>query len=436
VLLGSLGFFLITLDILIVNVALPSIDRELGGGTAAQQWVIDGYTLMFAALLLFAGNLSDRIGAKSALGAGTALFLLASIVCALAPSLGALICARFVQGAAAAAMLPASMALIREAFPDSRRRARALGIWAVGGAVAGAVGPLLGGVLTTVDWRLVFAINVPVCAAMLVLTRRVAQSPRRPAPFDWAGQVLAVAALTALMYGLIHGGETGFGSLTVIISLVAAVVGIGGFLLVQSRGGHPMMPLAVLRPVGMRIALSGGFAFMAGWFGTVFFVSLFLQQHLGLTPLNAGLVFLPAAVCSTAGNVLSGVIRNRYGPRVPVVGGQLSMVVGLVALSATAPLGSPALTAILLVLVGPGGSVAMPAVTGVVLDSVPADRAGTASAVFNTFRQIGGAVAIAVFGAILVGSTTFVAGMQTSLVIAASLLLVTALLSLRIRPHQ
>jgi DHA2 family methylenomycin A resistance protein-like MFS transporter len=435
-LLGSLGFFLITLDILIVNVALTSIARELGGGTTAQQWVIDGYTLMFASLLLFAGNLSDRIGAKRGFGWGIALFLVTSLGCAWAPTMEALIAARFVQGVAAALMLPASMSLIREAFPDPRRRAKALGVWAVGGAVAGAVGPLLGGLLTTLDWRWVFAINLPVCAGMLLLLRFVSPSPRRPSPFDWAGQVLAIISLAALVYGLIHGGAIGFASASVIIPLVVAAVGIGGFLLVESRARHPMMPLVLFRPTGMRIALSVGFAFMAGWFGTVFFVSLYLQQHLGLPPLLAGLAFLPAAVFSMTGNLLSGVIRNRFGPRVPVVAGQLSMVVGLTVMLITAPLGSAALTAILLLFIGPGGSVAMPAVTGVVLDSVPPERAGTASAVFNTFRQVGGAVAIAVFGSILANAASFVTGMQASLAIAASLLLVTALISLRIRPHR
>ncbi len=435
-LLGSLGFFLITLDILIVNVALTSVARDLGGGTTAQQWVIDGYTLMFASLLLFTGNLSDRIGAKRAFGWGIALFLVTSLACALAPTIGALIAARFAQGVAAALMLPASMSLIREAFPDPRRRAKALGVWAVGGAVAGAVGPLLGGLLTTVDWRWVFAINLPVCAGMLLLLRLVAMSPRRPTPYDWAGQGLAIVSLAALVYGLIHGGAIGFGSASVIIPLLVAAVGIGGFLVVEARVRHPMMPLVLFRPTGMRIALSVGFAFMAGWFGTVFFVSLYLQQHLGLSPLLAGLAFLPAAVFSMTGNLLSGVIRNRFGPRVPVVAGQLSMVVGLTALLITAPLGSPVLTAILLLFIGPGGSIAMPAVTGVVLDSVPAERAGTASAVFNTFRQVGGAVAIAVFGSILANAASFVTGMQTSLLIAASLLLVTALISLRIRPHH
>ncbi len=434
--LSSLGFFLITLDILIVNLALPKISGELGGGAAALQWVIDGYTLMFAALLLFAGNLSDRIGAKQALGWGTSLFLLASTGCAVAPTAGVLIAARFVQGAAAAVMLPATMALIREAYPDSRRRAQALGIWAVGGAVAGAVGPLLGGLLTTIDWRLVFGINLPVCAGMLVLLRYVSHSPRRPAPFDWAGQALALITLGALIFGLIHGGAVGFVDPSVISVLAVAAVGLVGFLAVEARARHPMMPLPLFHSAGLRIALAVGFAFMAGWFGTVFYVSLFLQQHLGLTPLRAGLVFLPAALCSVIGNVASGRLRNRYGPRAPAVAGQLSMVIGLVALLLTAPLGSPALTSVLLILIGPGGSVAMPVMTSVVLDSVTPERAGVASAVFNTFRQVGGAVAIAVFGALLANTPTFIGGMQISLTIAAALLLATTLISVRIRSTE
>ncbi len=427
---ASLAFFLITLDILIVNVALTSIGKEVGGGTAGQQWVIDGYTLMFAALLLFAGNLSDRIGAKSALGSGIALFLLASVACAVAPTAGLLIAARAVQGAAAAVMLPASMALIRQAFPDPRRRAHALGIWAVGGAVAGAVGPLVGGLLTTLNWRLVFAINLPVCIAMLGLLATVAASPRRPTPFDWAGQAASIIALAALMYGLITGGADGFGSLHVIVSLAVAAVGIAAFLLIQARGRHPMMPLELFRSTGMRISLAVGFAFMVGHFGTVFVLSLFLQQHLGLTPLQAGLVFLPAAAFSVVGNIVSGTLANRFGPRVPVVLGLMSMVAGLVAMLFTAPLGSPLLVAAWLILTGAGGSIAMPPVTSVVLASVPGGQAGTASAVFNTFRQVGGAVAIAVFGALLAGRGGFVAGMQTSFIIAASLLFVTALASL------
>jgi MFS transporter, DHA2 family, methylenomycin A resistance protein len=431
--IGSLGFFLITLDISIVNVALPNITRDLGGGTAGQQWTIDGYTLLFASLLLFAGNLADRIGAKKALGLGIIAFTLASAGCAAAPGIGALIGARCVQGAGAAIMLPASMALIREAFPDTRHRARALGVWAVGGAVAALVGQPLGGALTTLDWRLVFTINLPICAGMIVFLVSVSPSPSRPTRFDWAGQVLAILALAGLVYGLIEGGHSGFDSPQVIGTLALAVVAMLAFLAVQARVGHPMMPLELFGSKGFRIALSVGFAFMIGNYGNVFITSLFLQQHLGLSPLRAGLVYIPSAFFAITGNLASGPVTNRFGPRLPIVAGQLSMVVGLVALLATAHLGSPLLVVLCIIPIGAGGSLAMPAVTGVVLDGVAPEQSGTASAVFNTFRQVGGAVAIAVFGALIAHSTTFVPGMQVSLAIAAVLLFTTALISLQVR---
>ncbi|TDW21838.1 MFS transporter [Kribbella kalugense] len=433
--IASLGFFLITLDISIVNVALAQIRTELGGGTTGQQWIIDGYTLLFAALLLFAGNLADRIGAKTALSAGILGFGLASAACAAAPTIEALVAARAAQGAAAAIMLPASMALVREAFPDPRRRATALGIWAVGGAVAGLIGQPLGGLLTTLDWRWVFTINLPVCAAMIAFLTVVAAPPTRRAPFDWAGQILAVIALAGLVYGLIEGGHRGFTQPTVIASLGLAAVTLAGFLLIQARVRHPMMPLDLFHAHGFRLALPVGFAFMVGNYGNVFVVSLFLQQHLGLTPLHAGLVFLPSAFFAIAGNLASGPVTNRFGARVPVVAGLLSMTAGLIALLLTAPLGSPVITALCVIPIGAGGSLAMPSVTSVVLEGVPAERAGTASAVFNTFRQIGGAVAIAVFGALIANPGTFLTGLRISLASAAALLLLAALNSTRIRAH-
>ena len=434
--IASLGFFLITLDISIVNVALARIRDDLGGGTVGQQWVIDGYTLLFACLLLFAGNLSDRIGAKLALGIGIALFAVTSALCAAAPGIGVLIGARCVQGAAAAVMLPASMALVREAFPDAARRARALGVWAVGGAVAGLVGQPLGGLLTTLDWRWVFLINVPVCAGMLIFLRAVTASPTRPAPFDWPGQILAVVGLATLVSGLIEGGHLGFDRPEVIVLLAVAVGSLVGFVYVQGRVPHPMMPLQLFGAHGFRLALPVGFAFMVGNYGNVFVVSLYLQQYLGLSPLRAGLLFLPSAFFAIAGNLSSGLVTNRFGARLPVVAGLASMVVGLVALLLTAPLELVWLTAICLIPIGAGGSLAMPSVTGVVLEGVPGGQAGTASAVFNTFRQIGGAVAIAVFGALIADPDRFLGGMRISLGAAAALLVLAALNSLRIRPRS
>ena len=219
------------------------------------------------------------------------------------------------------------------------------------------------------------------------------------------------------------------------MSLVLAVVSLTGFVLAQSRVPHPMMPLDLFHAHGFRIALPVGFAFMVGNFGNVFVIALYLQQHLGLPPLNAGLVFLPPAFFAIAGNLASGFVTNRFGARIPVVAGLLSMVVGLVALVFTAPLGLPWLMAICIIPIGAGGSLAMPSVTSVVLEGVPAHQAGTASAVFNTFRQVGGAVAIAVFGALIADPEQIDRGLRLSLGIAAALILLAALNSLRIRPR-
>ena len=194
-----------------------------------------------------------------------------------------------------------------------------------------------------------------------------------------------------------------------------------------------MLPLELFQAHGLRLALPVGFTFMVGNYGNVFVVSLYLQQQLGLSPLHAGLVFLPSAFFAIAGNLSSGPITNRFGPRVPVVLGQLAMVVGLIALLATAALRSPVITSLCVIPVGAGGSLAMPAVTSVVLDGVRPALAGTASAVFNTFRQVGGAVAIAVFGSLIASPHPFLPGLRISLGTAAALLLLTALTSLAIR---
>jgi DHA2 family methylenomycin A resistance protein-like MFS transporter len=430
---ASAGFFLITLDISIINVALAQIQSELGGGTTGQQWVIDGYTLLFAALLLFAGNLADRISAQKSYLLGATVFGAASVGCTAAPDIVTLVMARAVQGVGAAIMLPASMALVREAFPDPRRRARALGVWAVGGAVAGLVGQPLGGLLATLDWRWVFGINIPVCGAMALLLFTVPAAAGRPTRFDWPGQALAVTTLVSLVYGLIEGGHSGFGEPTVVGALAVTVLALTGFIAVQATSRQPMMPLDLFRSHGLQRALPVGFAFMVGQYGNVFVVSLHLQQQLGLSPLRAGFVFLPAAAFAVIGNLISGILVNRFGPRLPVVGGLLSMVVGLLALSLTVNLGSPIVTALCLIPIAIGGSIAMPSITAVVLDGVSVERAGTASAVFNTFRQVGGAVAIAVFGALIARPDAFIAGYQTSMGIAAALLLLAALNSVRIQ---
>lgn len=430
--LASLGFFLITLDVLIVNLALPAIEGDLGGGTHAQQWILDGYTLFFAALLLLAGNLSDRLGAKRAFVLGLATFTLASLLCALAPSIGLLVAARCLQGGTAALMLPASMALVREAFEDPAERSRALGVWAAGGAVASAVGPLLGGMLSDLDWRLIFVVNLPVGVVMLALAARIATSPRRPAGFDWAGQVLSFVGLAALIAALIEGGAAGYGSPQIVVMVVLAVVSLSGFVLVQARGSRSMMPLSLFHEAPMRIAMLGGFVFIFSWFGTVFLASLFLQRELGLSASVAGLVFLPSAIVAFLGNLASGRLANRFGTRFPTVLGMVSMTLGLIGLALAARGDSALAIALLVVLVGAGGSVAAPPFAAVVLTHAGPGRAGIASATANMFRQVGGALAVAVFGVLVAASWGFVAGMQVALAAAAVLGALVAVLCLRL----
>lgn len=241
---AMLGFFVVALDAQIVNVALPAIRNDLGGGLAGLQWVVTGYTLMFSALQLFAGTISDRIGARRAYGMGMILFTVASAACAFSPTLAVLILSRVLQGIGAALITPASLALIREAYHDAVQRGRAIVYWGLGGSVAAAAGPVLGGLLTEVHWRLIFFVNIPVGAIALVLLARVARSPRRPAPFDWAGQITAVLALASLTYGIIEGASAGYGSPGILAVFAVFVLSLTAFLIIQARGRTPMIPLA------------------------------------------------------------------------------------------------------------------------------------------------------------------------------------------------
>jgi len=427
---AMIGFFVITLDALIVNVALPSIGKDLGGGITGLQWVVDGYTLLLAALLLSSGAISDRVGARQAFGAGLALFLAASAACGLAPNLGVLVGARFVQGAGAAVMMPATLALIREGYPDAGKRAKALGMWALGGSIGSAAGPVLGGALTALSWRWIFFINVPVGVVALLLLARVARSPKRPAPFDWIGQVTAVVAMGAITYTLIEGGADGFARPRVLIAVAAAVVALAVFLADQARNPQPMMPLDLFRSRPVVISLTAGFALNIGFYGLNFLLTLYFQDLRGLTPMATGVAFLPMTVLTGAVALASATVVRRFGAKATMVAGQVIMAAGLLILCllpAHVPIWAVAL---MMMPVGGGGSLAVPAMTGLLLQSVPAARAGLAGGVLNTFRQFGGALAVAVFGALVAGQAGLLHGMRVGLVAATVLLLTTAALGL------
>lgn len=429
---ATLVFFVVTLDAVIVNVALPSIRREFGGGISALQWIVDGYTLMFAALLLTCGSLTDRLGAKRVLARGMVLFVLASIACALAPSMPVLVAARFVQGSAAAAMMPSSMALLNHAHPDPVRRTRAVAIWAMGGAIASSAGPVLGGLLTMLDWRLIFVANVPVGVAALLLIARTASPGTHRAPIDWAGQVTGILAMAGLTFGVIEAGEAGFTAPQAVTALASAAGLAAAFLLIQRRVAAPMVPPDLFRSRNAAVSVLIGFAFMLGYYGLPFVMSLDLQQERGLTALETGIVFLPMMLVGLVLTPFTPRIGLRLGAKTLIVGGLLAMTASLTALAylPNAPLW---LIAVVMVMAGLASPFVMPPTTAILLDSVPAHRGGVASGVFNTGRQVGGALAVAVFG-LLLNAGTFTSGLTASLLGAAAVVLLTAVGALLLRP--
>ncbi|MFD8914062.1 MFS transporter [Streptomyces sp. NPDC059575] len=420
-----LGSALITLDASIVNVALPAIGSGLGGGLRGLQWVVDAYTLPFAALMLSTGAFADRAGASRAYGIGIAVFTLASAACGFAPDLAVLTGARVAQGAAAAVVLPASLSLVREAYADAARRARAVAVWAAGSSTALALGPVVGGVLTTAwSWRGIFFVNLPVGAAALLLLLRVARSERRPAPLDLPGQALAAVTLTGLTFAVIEGGTTGMAALAVAV--VAAVL----FVRVETRRAHPVVPLGMFRDRAVRAAVAAGAACSVAFYGVLFVFSLFFQQVQGRSALYAGLMFLPMTGVIAVTNLVSGKLTGRYGPRVPMIAGLALSVLGLLGLLGVGTATPTVAAALLLVPLALGCALAIPALTAVMLDAVPAGRSGLAAGVLNAARQVSGGLGIAVFGALMAGG--FVTGLRAGLAVCVAALLVALALSFRL----
>ncbi|MBJ7905791.1 MFS transporter [Streptomyces sp. DSM 110735] len=420
-----LGSALITLDASIVNVALPAIGSGLGGGLRGLQWVVDAYTLPFAALMLSTGAFADRAGASRAYGIGIAVFTLASAACGFAPNLAVLTAARVAQGAAAAVVLPASLSLVREAYADAARRARAVAVWAAGGSTALALGPVAGGALTTAwGWRGIFFVNLPVGAVALVLLLRAPRSTRRPAPLDLPGQTAAALALTGVTFAVIEGGTTG------MVALAVAVVAAAVFVRVETRRAHPVVPLGMFRDRAVRAAVAAGAACSVAFYGVLFVFSLFFQQVQGRSALYAGLMFLPMTGVIAVTNLVSGKLTGRYGPRVPMTAGLALSVVGVLGLLGVGTSTPTVAAALLLVPLALGCALAIPALTAVMLDAVPAGRSGLAAGVLNAARQVSGGLGIAVFGALMAGG--FVTGLRMGLAVCVAALLVALALSFRL----
>jgi DHA2 family methylenomycin A resistance protein-like MFS transporter len=434
------GFFLVLLDTTILNVALPAIGRDFGVGTGDLQWVVNAYTIAFGALLLSGGALSDRLGTLRVYAWGLGAFAVASLLAALAPALGLLVAARALQGVAAAVMVPSSLSLIAHTFPEPRARARAVGIWIGSSGIAASAGPLLGGVLVDwVGWRAVFVVNLPVTIAGMVIGARVIPPvPRGPGrPLDLTGQLLAVVVLVGLSAGFIESGEHAWASPWVWTPLAVGVVSAGLFLMAERRHHDPVLPLALFRGSRFSAANAVGALVNLGYYGQLFVLALYFQEVLGLSPLEAGLAFLPLFGSTFVLSWLAGRMTARSGPARPMA---IGLAVGLVGFLLLLPAGADThywqmIPALLLVSLG----AFIPAPLSVaVIASAPNEQSGTVSGVLNAMRQTGGAIGVAILGS-LVASGGFVAGMHEALAVSVAtsvISLVLTLAYLRERPRR
>jgi DHA2 family methylenomycin A resistance protein-like MFS transporter len=417
------GYFMVIMDATIVNVSLPNLERGLHTGLAGLQWVVDGYTLVFASVLLSAGALGDRLGAKRVFLAGLGLFVVTSVACGLAWSVWALVAARLVQGLAAALVVPASLALIRAAHPDRAARARAIGAWGVSGGIAAASGPVLGGLLTgAFGWRAVFFVNAPVGVAAVVLTARAVPSPegRPDRALDLAAQVAAIVGLAALAYGLIEAGQAGFSSARVIGPLSLFAAAALAFALLERAVADPMLPPSLARIPTFAFANGVGVLMNIGFYGLLFVTSLSFQEQRGYPAALAGLAILPLPGLAAIASYLGGRVTGRAGSRPPMALGMAIAAASSLALGVVADARTPyALLAPALAGVGFGTALAMPAAVAAVVESAPGDRSGLASGVLNASRQAGSVIGVALLGSLVADGTAFGGGVRASLVAAA-----------------
>jgi EmrB/QacA subfamily drug resistance transporter len=443
----SFGLFMIMLDNTVVNVALPSIQRELGVGLSQLQWIVAGYALAFAALMLTGGKLADRYGRRLVFVAGLALFTAASLACGLAGSGEMLIAARVLQGVGAALMNPATLSIIAAAFP-ARQRGTAIGIWAGVSALALAIGPLVGGLLTQhVGWNWIFYVNVPVGIVAIAVSLLLIEESRDTSEhqrLDVPGLATSGIGLFALTYGLIEANTFGWASGRILGAFALAAAMLAAFVVLELRQRLPMLDLSLFRDRTFAGANLVVLLVALAMFGVFFFVSLYMQNILGFSAVQAGAAFLPMTIVIIVVAPLAGRASDRLGSRWLMTAGMVLVGVQLLWFSS---LGVSATFWHLLpgLLVGGlGMALTMTPTAAAAVRAVPVDKSGVGSAVLNSFRQVGGSLGIALMGAIMVHEAggraspqAFVDGFSTALLAAAGIALLGALVAaVLVRPHE
>jgi EmrB/QacA subfamily drug resistance transporter len=403
--LGAMCFalFMIMLDNTVVNVALPSIQRDLGASIAGLEWTINGYTLSFAVLLATGGRLGDIFGRRRMFLVGVVVFALSSATAGLAQAPTELVASRVVQGVGAALMMPATLSIVTDAFPPSER-GKAMGTWAGASALALAVGPVVGGFLTEhVSWRAIFYLNIPVAVGAIAAALFAVRESRDDTvgrEVDYAGVAVLTGALTALVLALVEGNDWGWGSTEIVALLAGAAVGLVAFVLVELRVRAPMVEFGFFSDRdflgAVVVALIVSFAML----GVFFFLALYMQNILGYTPLEAGVRFLPSTLMIVVIAPLAGRLSDRIGSRWPVAVGLVVVAASLFSFSGIAVDSSYGALLPGFVLLGVGIALTMSPMTSAAMNAVAVEKAGIASGVLSMFRMVGGSLGVAVTGAI------------------------------------
>ncbi|MFC0032035.1 MFS transporter [Micromonospora chaiyaphumensis] len=402
----ALSMLLVGLDTTIVNVGLPAVGHGLGVGTRSLEWVVDAYTVAVASLLISSGALADRLGRRRVFRCGLLVFGAASLACAVAPSLGALVAARAVQGIGASMLSPVALAIVVNAMPDPRERAQAIGIWASVFGLSMAAGPVAGGALIgAFGWRSVFWINVPVVVAALVLSALFVPESRaaRARRLDLPGQVLLTVMVCVSVAVLIEGPRVGWASPPAWAAYLVAATAAAGFVAVERRRPEPLMELGLFRRPAFTTAVLGAVAVFVALTVSLLLTTLYLQHGHGWTPLAAGTATLPLALGATVCAPLSGRLAGRYGARRPLLLAGTFLTVGGLSLVGLRPDPDPRQLVPAYLLIGIGFGFANAPITNTAVSGLPPARAGVAGAITSTARQLGSAIGIAVAGGLVAG---------------------------------
>ncbi|MGW2562114.1 DHA2 family efflux MFS transporter permease subunit [Streptomyces sp. NPDC001514] len=443
----SLGYFLVMLDVTVVNVAVPDISDSLHTGASALQWIVDGYSTVFAGLLLLGGGLADRLGHRRMFLAGLGVFTAASLACGFAGTSGMLVAGRLAQGAGAAFLVPASLALLQATYPDRAVRARAIAIWGAVASVAFGAGPAVGGLLVSgLDWRSVFWLNLPVGALAVLLTlRHIPASARKPAArkMDPVGQVLGIVGLVALAGGLNEAGSHGWTSPLVLSAFGIGVAALAAFALVErtlearEATGRteraPLLPPSLFRSGAFTSTAAIGLLISLGYYGMLFLTTLYFQQERGYTVLATGLALLPSVCMGLIAAPLFSRVAARTGPYVPMAAGLALGTAGFLGWLLAGPDTPYPVLLFALIATGLGQTMTALAATAAIIEAAPASGAGIASAVFNVSRQVGSAVGVALFGTFVASVADFTSGLRLSAGIAAAAFATGTLLALSVR---